>query len=39
MFDFVLPVALVGGVGLVFLWQVAPRLLPDRVLPVLYDLG
>ena len=34
MFDFVLPVALVGGVGLVFLWLVAPRLLPDRVLPM-----
>jgi len=34
MFDFVLPVALVGGVGLVFLWLVAPRLLPDRLLPM-----
>jgi di/tricarboxylate transporter len=34
MFDFVLPVALVGGVGLVFLWAVAPRLLPDRQLPM-----
>jgi di/tricarboxylate transporter len=34
MFDFMLPVLLVGGVGLVFLWLVAPRLLPDRVLPM-----
>ena len=34
MFDFVLPVVLVGGVGLVYLWLVAPRFLPDRVLPM-----
>lgn len=34
MFDFVLPVVLVGGVGLAFVWLVAPRLLPDRVLPM-----
>ena len=34
MFDFVLPVAIVGSVGLLFLWLVAPRLLPDRVLPM-----
>jgi len=32
MFDFMLPVALVGGAGLLFLWLVAPRLLPDREL-------
>ena len=34
MFDFVLPVALVGGVGILFLWLVAPHLLPDRVPPM-----
>jgi di/tricarboxylate transporter len=34
MFDWVLPVAIVGGVGLVFLWLVAPRLLPDRTPPM-----
>jgi di/tricarboxylate transporter len=34
MFDFMLPVLIVGGVGLVFLWLVAPRLLPNRVLPM-----
>jgi len=30
MFDFVLPVFIVGGVGLLFLWLVAPKLLPHR---------
>jgi len=34
MFDFVLPVAMVGGVAILFLWIVAPRLLPDRVPPL-----
>ena len=34
MFDWVLPVAIVGGVGLLFLWLVAPRLLPDRAPPM-----
>ena len=34
MFEFVLPVAIVGGVGILFLWLVAPRLLPDRVPPM-----
>ena len=34
MFDFVLPVFLVGGVAIIFLWLVAPRLLPDRVPPL-----
>ncbi len=34
MFDFVLPVAIVGGVAIIFLWLVAPRLLPDRVPPL-----
>ncbi|HZM00356.1 MAG TPA: SLC13 family permease [Planctomycetota bacterium] len=30
MFDFAAPAALAAGVGLLFLWLVAPRLLPDR---------
>ncbi len=34
MFDFVLPVAIVGGVAILFLWIVAPRMLPDRVPPL-----
>ena len=34
MFEFVLPVSIVGGVALVFLWLVAPRMLPDRTPPM-----
>ncbi|MBT8143582.1 MAG: SLC13 family permease [Gammaproteobacteria bacterium] len=34
MFDFVLPVAIVGGVAIIFLWLVAPKLLPDRMPPL-----
>jgi di/tricarboxylate transporter len=34
MFEWVLPVAIVGGVGLMFLWLVAPRMLPDRAPPM-----
>jgi len=34
MFDWVFPVAIVGGVALLFLWLVAPRLLPDRAPPM-----
>lgn len=34
MFDFMLPVVLVGGIGLAFLWLVAPRLLPERDPPM-----
>ncbi len=34
MFEWVLPVAIVGGVGIIFLWLVAPRLLPDRTPPM-----
>jgi di/tricarboxylate transporter len=30
MFDFALPVVIAGGAGLLFLWLVAPRLLPVR---------
>ncbi len=34
MFSFSLPVLLVGGVALTFLWLVAPRWLPERKLPL-----
>ncbi len=34
MFDFAAPAAIVGGVGILFLWLIAPRLLPDRVPPM-----
>jgi len=34
MFEWVLPVAIVGGAGLLYLWLVAPRLIPDRAPPM-----
>jgi di/tricarboxylate transporter len=34
MFDFVLPVVIVGGAGILFLWLLAPRLLPERIPPM-----
>ena len=34
MFEWVLPVAIVGGVAILFLWIAAPRLLPDRTPPM-----
>ncbi|MDJ0906448.1 MAG: SLC13 family permease [Woeseiaceae bacterium] len=34
MFEFTLPVAIVGGAAIAFLWLVAPRLLPDRTPPM-----
>jgi len=34
MFEWVLPVSIVGGVAILFLWLVAPRLLPDRTPPM-----
>ncbi len=34
LFEWVLPVSIVGGVGILFLWLVAPRLLPDRAPPM-----
>ena len=34
MFDFMFPVFVVGGVAILFLWLVAPRLLPERVPPL-----
>ena len=33
MFDITLPALLVGSVGIVFVWLVVPRLLPDRPMP------
>ena len=30
MFDFALPVVVAGSIGIVYLWLVAPRLLPER---------
>lgn len=36
MFDFTLPVLIAGGAGLLFLWLVAPRILPKRE-PLLSD--
>ena len=34
MFDFTFPVVLVGSVGVLYLWLVAPRLLPEREQPL-----
>lgn len=34
MFDFIVPAAAAGSVGILFLWLVAPRLLPDRESPL-----
>ena len=34
MFEWVLPVAIVGGVAILFLWLAAPKLLPDRTPPL-----
>jgi di/tricarboxylate transporter len=34
MFDFALPAVMAGAAGLVYLWLVAPRLLPDRAPPM-----
>ncbi|HUF72802.1 MAG TPA: SLC13 family permease [Gammaproteobacteria bacterium] len=34
MFDFALPAAIAGLIGIAFLWAVAPRLLPDRPSPL-----
>jgi di/tricarboxylate transporter len=36
MFDFTLPVLFAGGAGLLFLWLVAPRMLPNRK-PIMSD--
>ncbi len=34
MFDITLPALMVGSVGIVFVWLVVPRLLPDRPMPL-----
>ncbi len=34
MFDFTMPVVIAGGAGLMFLWLVAPKLLPQRTPPM-----
>ncbi|MEO8007657.1 MAG: SLC13 family permease, partial [Betaproteobacteria bacterium] len=34
MFDFIVPAAAAGAVGIIFLWLVAPRLLPKRETPL-----
>ena len=34
MFDITLPALIVGGVGLLYVWLVVPRLLPDRDTPM-----
>ena len=34
MFDFALPVLIVGTLGVVYLWLIAPRLLPERKAPL-----
>ena len=34
MFDFALPVLIVGTIGVAYLWLVAPRLLPERKAPL-----
>jgi di/tricarboxylate transporter len=34
MFDFLFPAAVAGGVGILYLWLVAPRLIPVREMPL-----
>ena len=34
MFDFMLPAATAGGVGILYLWLIAPRLIPARTAPL-----
>ncbi|MDX9820734.1 MAG: SLC13 family permease [Syntrophales bacterium] len=34
MFDFLLPAALAGAIGILYLWLLAPRLLPKRALSI-----
>lgn len=34
MFDITVPALLVGGVGIIFVWLIVPRLLPDRAMPM-----
>ena len=34
MFDFLLPVVVAGGIGLLYLWLIAPRMIPERHPPM-----
>ena len=34
MFDFLLPAATAGGIGILYLWLIAPRLIPKRAAPL-----
>ncbi len=34
MFDFILPAAIAAGAGILYLWLLAPRLLPERASPL-----
>ena len=34
MFEWALPVVIIGGIAILFLWLVAPRLIPDRTPPM-----
>lgn len=34
MFDFVLPASIAASIGIAYLWLIAPRLLPERAVPV-----
>lgn len=38
MFDFFIPAAIAGSIGILYLWLIAPRILPDRT-PNLEDSG
>jgi di/tricarboxylate transporter len=35
MFDFVIPVAIAGGIALIYLWLIAPRIIPERKPPMI----
>ena len=34
MFDFMMPVAIAGGIALLYLWLIAPRIIPERKPPM-----
>jgi di/tricarboxylate transporter len=34
MFDFIVPAAIAGAIAILYLWAIAPRLLPDRTPPL-----
>jgi len=35
MFDFMLPVSIAGGIALLYLWLIAPRIIPERKPPMI----